>query len=81
MRSASIALHPTAFFAFFGSPCCLAENGIQGRRLRPGEKEEEQKLNLTFRMMLGVRVAVGRQANLADVGALQETDFGQACTE
>eukprot|EP00904_Undaria_pinnatifida_P014236 jgi/Undpi1/9943/HiC_scaffold_28.g12397.m1 len=44
----------------------LKNGHAKGRRLRPGEKEEEQKLNLTFRMMLGVRVAVGRQANLAD---------------
>lgn len=54
---------------------------FQGRRyrLRPGDKEEEQKLNLTFRMMLGVRVAVGRQADRVGLETLKESDFGQAC--
>lgn len=56
---------------------------VQGRRyrLRPGDKEEEQKLNLTFRMMLGVRVAVGRQADRIELETLQEPDFVQACME
>lgn len=39
------------------------------------DKEGDQrKLNLTFRMMLGLRVAVGRQG---DVGVLEDDDFTQ----
>lgn len=57
----------------------LKNGHASGRRnrLRPGDKEEEQKLNLTFRMMLGVRVAVGRQADRIELETLQESDFGQ----
>eukprot|EP00903_Cladosiphon_okamuranus_P014087 g13094.t1 len=33
-----------------------------GRKVKPDQKGDDEKLNLTFRMMLGVRVAVGRQA-------------------
>lgn len=41
------------------------------------EKGDDEKLNLTFRMMLGVRVAVGRQANPFFNDDLHPDDFTQ----
>lgn len=42
------------------------------------EKGDDKKLNLTFRMMLGVRVAIGRQASPFLKGDLVPDDFTQA---
>lgn len=46
----------------------------------PDEKGDEKRLKLTIRMMLGVRVAVGRQCNPLDQpGAeISEEAFSQA---
>lgn len=52
----------------------------QGRHTEPDEKGDEKRLKLTIRMMLGVRVAVGRQSNPLDQpGAeISEEEFSQA---
>ncbi|CAM9615862.1 unnamed protein product [Ectocarpus sp. 4 AP-2014] len=52
----------------------------QGRHTEPDEKGDEKRLKLTIRMMLGVRVAVGRQSNPLDQpGAeISEEAFSQA---
>lgn len=42
------------------------------------EKGDDEKLNLTFRMMLGVRVAVGRQASQFFNDEVRPDDFAQA---
>lgn len=42
------------------------------------KEEDDVKLNLTFRMMLGVRVAIGRLANTPSSEDLQDEDFTQA---
>lgn len=56
--------------------CVLGDGGWveQGRRVDSSTKMDEKQLGLTFRMMLGVRVAVGRQANSPDA-PLQEEDY------
>lgn len=47
--------------------------------MKEDEKENEKRVDLTVRMMLGVRVAVGRQAN--ESPDLDEDDFTQARME
>lgn len=49
----------------------------QGRHTVPDEKGNEKRLELTIRMMLGVRVAVGRQSNPLDQpgAAISEEEF------
>ncbi|CAM9407656.1 unnamed protein product [Ectocarpus sp. 12 AP-2014] len=44
----------------------LKEGQAKGRHTEPDEKGDEKRLKLTIRMMLGVRVAVGRQSNPLD---------------
>lgn len=43
----------------------------------PNKKADEKKLNLTLRMMLGVRVAVGRQLAEPALKKLENDDFTQ----
>ncbi|CAM9417593.1 unnamed protein product [Ectocarpus fasciculatus] len=58
----------------------LKEGQAKGRHTVPDEKGDEKRLKLTIRMMLGVRVAVGRQCNPLDQpGAeISEEAFSQA---
>lgn len=52
---------------------------MQARKVKLDEKGNNEKLNLTFRMMLGVRVAVGRMANpFLKLDDLNQHDFAQA---
>lgn len=46
--------------------------------MKPDEEGDGEKLNLTFRMMLGVRVAVGRLASPFLEDELHPDDFAQA---
>ncbi|CAM9478500.1 unnamed protein product [Ectocarpus sp. 6 AP-2014] len=48
-----------------------------GRNVKADEKGDDDKLNLTFRMMLGVRVAVGRQASPFSSEGLTADDYTQ----
>lgn len=52
----------------------------QGKKVevKVDKKGDDRKLNLTFRMMLGVRVAVGRQASPFLKDGLLADDFTQA---
>ena len=49
----------------------------KGRHTEPDEKSDHRRLYLTFRMMLGVRVAVGRQSNPLERRDVVEEDFDQ----
>lgn len=56
-------------------PCALST--IKGRHTEPHEKTDQKRLTLTIRMMLGVRVAVGRQSNPLERQEVVDEDFHQ----
>ncbi|CAM9704737.1 unnamed protein product [Ascophyllum nodosum] len=55
----------------------LKQGHVKGRHTEPDEKSDHRRLYLTFRMMLGVRVAVGRQSNPLERRDVVEEDFDQ----
>ncbi|CAM9318009.1 unnamed protein product [Pylaiella littoralis] len=57
----------------------LKEGQAKGRHTEPDVKGDEKRIKLTIRMMLGVRVAVGRQSNPMDQpgSEIGEEEFSQ----